>query len=117
MIQISDIWGADLPTFLSPESLCGNQGDKTSIISTLDFLPFLCLYPCLTSAEHVLSLKQLDNGGLSGGNQDDAAIFSATHQSTLRWDVHAGCHLKEANTHMKEKYNGTQKILVWEIVL
>ncbi|KAF3848736.1 hypothetical protein F7725_015233 [Dissostichus mawsoni] len=39
---------------------------------------------------HVLALQQLDDGGLSGRNQDDAAVFSAAHQAALRGDVDAG---------------------------
>ena len=53
-----------------------------------------------TSAQHVFSLQQLDDGGLGGRDQDDAAVLSATHQSALRRDVHAGCHLQgETQTH------------------
>lgn len=51
--------------------------------------------PCLTSPEHVLSLQQLDNGRLRGGDQDDAAVLSAAHQATLRGDVNAGRHLEK----------------------
>lgn len=49
----------------------------------------------------MLPLQQLDDGGLSGRNQDDAAILSPTHQSTLRGDVDAGCDLREENTTRK----------------
>lgn len=70
----------------------------------------LAVSPPLTSPEHVLSLQQLDDGGLSGRNQDDAAVFSSTHQATLRRDVHAGRHLREQNTHSQEP-NKTKTIM------
>lgn len=41
----------------------------------------------------MFSLQQLDDGGLRGGHQDDAAIFPATHQAALWRDVHARRHL------------------------
>lgn len=47
----------------------------------------------LTPPEHVFSLQQLDDGGLRGRDQDDAAVLSPTHQPTLRRDVNAGRHL------------------------
>ena len=62
-------------------------------VSCTSFLP--SVPPFLTSPEHVLPLQQLDDGGLSGRNQDDAAVFSPAHQSTLRGDVDAGRHLRE----------------------
>lgn len=54
--------------------------------------------PVLTSPEHVLPLQKLYDGGLSGRNQDDAAIFSPAYQATLGGDVDAGCHLWETCT-------------------
>lgn len=57
----------------------------------------------LTSPQHVLSLQQLNDGGLSGRDQDDAAVFSPAHQSTLRGDVDAGCHLRGKKEKKKKK--------------
>lgn len=41
----------------------------------------------------MFSLQQLDDGGLRGGHQDDAAVFPAAYQAALRRDVHARGHL------------------------
>lgn len=46
-----------------------------------------------TSAQHVFSLQELNDGRLSGRNQYDASVLAAAHQTTLRGDVHAGRHL------------------------
>lgn len=45
-----------------------------------------------TSAQHVLSLQQLHDGGLRGRHDDDAAVLAAAHQPPVRRDVHAGRH-------------------------
>lgn len=65
-------------------------------LSRTNFKPQMFQRLCcdsFTSAQHVLALQQLHDGGLSGGNQDDAAVFPAAHQPALRGDVHAGGHL------------------------
>lgn len=46
-----------------------------------------------TSAQHVFSLQELNDGRLSGRNKYYASVLTAAHQPTLRGDVHAGRHL------------------------
>ena len=47
-----------------------------------------------TSAEHVLALQQLHDGRLRGRDDNDASVFTATDEASVRWYVHTRRHLK-----------------------
>lgn len=66
------------------------------LVSSVDSPAAVCSCPggpLLTPPQHVFPLQQLDDGGLRGRDQDDAAVLSPTHQPALRGDVNAGRHL------------------------